>query len=45
MMHASDSGYALYENEWLGSSVEFRVFDVPDAFRLAVKHDCRPIQM
>jgi predicted TIM-barrel fold metal-dependent hydrolase len=44
VVHASDTGYTRYSNEWEGSHVEAQAFAQPKPFSQAVRNDFRDIQ-
>lgn len=44
VLHASDSGYIRYSNEWEGNDVEMQAFAQPRPFSAAVNNDHRDIQ-
>ncbi|HUJ67553.1 MAG TPA: amidohydrolase family protein [Acidimicrobiales bacterium] len=44
VIHASDSGYVRYVNEWNGSHTEARAFAQPSPFGQALSNDHRDIQ-
>jgi predicted TIM-barrel fold metal-dependent hydrolase len=44
VVHASDSGYVRYSNEWEGASTEMQAFSQPQLFSAAVRVQHRDIQ-